>query len=130
MARRADCLIEPSPTEGEDYSKESLLDECEKEQSEVLDGFKARQDAEQDRLVNTIDSEYWFAVCFLNREQKDRFLEALGLDGLGDKYLDGLEVAKRMKVPLPVAPMASRKKPIDRKLAGLVRGTGEDAREE
>lgn len=71
-----------------------------RELSELEAAFKARADAEQRRFMLATDSEYWFAVCFQTRDQKEQFLRAMGLITLGDKYLDGWAVAKRLRVPL------------------------------
>lgn len=42
----------------------------------------------------------WFAVCFDSREENDRSLQRAGLADIGDKYLDGREVANRLSVAL------------------------------
>lgn len=49
------------------------------------------------------ETEYWFCVCFQSRDQKEAFLDHLGLIEHGDKYLDGYVVAEKLKVPLPPA---------------------------
>ena len=63
-------------------------------------GFKARREREAERYKNATDSEFWFAVCFHTREQKEKFLRLAQLIELGDKYLDGLEVAKALNINL------------------------------
>ncbi len=68
--------------------------------NELQSAFSARRQEEADRFADATDSEYWFAVCFRSREHKEAFLEALDLLDIGDKYLDGHEVAKRLKVKL------------------------------
>lgn len=40
------------------------------------------------------DTEYWFAVCFESRDQKEAFLRVLDLMAEGDKYLWGPDVAE------------------------------------
>jgi len=50
------------------------------------------------RLIT--DSEFWVCMCFETREQKVEFLRRLKLIDLGDKHIDGLEVAERLGVPL------------------------------
>ncbi|MFT3791522.1 MAG: hypothetical protein QM741_10665 [Rudaea sp.] len=57
----------------------------------------------QERFVAATDSEYWACLCFQNREQKEAFLSALGILDIGDKYLDGPLVAKRLGIELPSA---------------------------
>lgn len=70
---------------------------------ELHASFRKRAEMENDRFQNTTDSEYWFAVCFQTREQKDAFLRAMNLFLIGDKYLDGLEVAKQLGIDIPKA---------------------------
>ena len=56
---------------------------------------------ERDRHANTLDSEYWVAICFQNRAQKEEFLRQIGWLKFGDKYLDGMALAKRHGFKLP-----------------------------
>lgn len=59
-------------------------------------------DEQRNRRMDFItDSEYWFAVSFQTREQKEAFLQALNLYAHGDKYLDGYVVARKLGVTLP-----------------------------
>lgn len=62
--------------------------------------FQKRAAREQDRFMEAADSEFWVALCFQTRAQKEEFLRKLKLLDLGDKYLDGLMVAKRMGVKI------------------------------
>lgn len=70
---------------------------------EVQASFRERIKTENSRFQNTTDSEYWFAMCFQSREQKDAFLRAMNLFLIGDKYLDGVEVAKQLGIDIPDA---------------------------
>lgn len=70
---------------------------------EVQKSFRERIKMENERFQNTTDSEYWFAVCFQTREQKEAFLKAMNLFLIGDKYLDGVEVAKQLGINIPTA---------------------------
>lgn len=72
----------------------------------ILTAFKERAQNENARLLDATDSEFWFAVCFQTREQKEEFLKKMALIDIGDKYLDGLKVAQRLGVRLesPVPP--------------------------
>ena len=67
------------------------------------------------------DSEYWCALCFQSREQKEEFLKALGILADGDKYLDGVKVAEKMKITLPTSIPHQKVGKIDPKLAKLAR---------
>ena len=72
--------------------------------SEAEAAFKARAQAEADRFELATDSEFWVAIGFQSRRQKEQFLQALrdklGLKDDGDKYLDGWEVAKALGITL------------------------------
>jgi hypothetical protein len=60
------------------------------------------------------DTEYWFVVSFQDRRQKDFFLQWLGWDVYGDKYLNGLRVAAWEKIDLP-APLGKEETPRPKK---------------
>lgn len=50
------------------------------------------------------DTEYWVALCFPDRESKERFLNATDLQPLGDKYLDGPRAALALGVDMGEPP--------------------------
>lgn len=67
----------------------------------VKKGFRDRLKAENKRKVDATDSEYWFCVCFQSRAQSEAFLCEIGWRKFGDKYLDGVKIAKMMGIELP-----------------------------
>ncbi len=69
----ADCFLELS-----------ILHEC---------LMKARA---PERPADPTDSEHWFVLAFADRDAKDAFLRAHGLTKLGDKYMDGVAVARKL----------------------------------
>lgn len=69
----------------------------------VGSAFAKRAKAEAQRFKNATDSEYWFAVVFETREQKEAFLRFMKWQKEGDKYLDGIRLAEKVKCPLPAA---------------------------
>lgn len=76
----------PAPA---DFAEETKV-----ELSALEVALKDRKRAERDRFRAATDSEYWFAVCFTSRAEKEKFLVAAQLmDTVGDKYLDGRQVA-------------------------------------
>ncbi len=86
----------------------------------IADEFKAIRDARAKQaaaveLAN--DSEYWFAVYFQTREQKEAFVKAVGL--VQDKYIDGLQLAAALKIALPPRPAPYKVGKVDRKLSEL-----------
>lgn len=54
------------------------------------------------------------AICFQSREQKEEFLRLAGWLQLGDKYLDGLEVAEKMGMQIGHMTPKVRKVKIDK----------------
>lgn len=91
------------------------------ELNELQAGFKERAEKERQRFLEATDSEYWVAVCFQTRAEKEEFLEKLGLLQNGDKYLEGRAVARALGVTLetPMPPVRHRQ---DRsRLADLAR---------
>lgn len=98
---------------------ESMEQQASEEVSAVLKGFRERARQEQSRKTDVLDSEYWLAVCFQTREQKEEFLSKLGAVDLGDKYIDGMQLAQLLGITLEsrVPPMPKLK--TDRRLREL-----------
>ncbi len=74
--------------------QETLEQSCCEEVGEIAKAFRDRIGKEDGRRRAAVDSEFWFAVCFASREEKERFLRKYRLDKAGDKYLDGRAVAR------------------------------------
>lgn len=72
--------------------------------SEADLAFKAAAKGEVDRYRDAFDTEFWFAVYFQTREQKEAVLERLGALRDGDKYVDGVAFAKALGITLPPSP--------------------------
>ena len=94
-----DRVLSPgtSRRKGKRKSSGSFAEDSVKELSELEAGLKERKAAEAARFKRATDSEFWFAVCFETREEKDDFLRWTGLIELGDKYIDGRVVAEVFK---------------------------------
>lgn len=82
--------------------EDDLAKDAAKEMSALHKGFKERASAEKDRFRKATDSEFWFAVCFESREEKEAFLKSAGVKAklMGDKYLDGRQLAKILGVEM------------------------------
>ena len=61
-----------------------------------------------DAYRTMIDQDFYFIVCFQSSDQKYDFLSKAGLDVLGDLYIDGLKVAKRLGVDIPPIPLQTK----------------------
>lgn len=99
LGRRPKYTREPDPLKAVEYTGD-LQQDAATEISALEQGYRDRAKEEAARFKRATDSEYWFAVCFDSREEKDRFLQRAGLADIGDKYLDGREVANRLSVDL------------------------------
>jgi hypothetical protein len=67
---------------------------------------------EAKRRQDVTDSEYWVALCFESREQKEEFLRKLTARGVStegeDKYVDGRKFARMLGVAVTPDPAARR----------------------
>ena len=90
-----------NPLESVEYS-DDLNADASAEFEAVQQGFADRAKAERKRFQDATDSEFWFAVCFKTRDDKEDFLKALKVhkSTMGDKYLDGHKLAKMLGVKL------------------------------
>ena len=86
----------------------SLSGDAEQEVSVALQTIIDEKQQRRDAYRNMLDPEFWCALCFQNRAQKEQFLAALDLLSIGDKYLDGLLVAERLGVPLDVINLSAK----------------------
>lgn len=97
--RRPKYTPESDPLASVEYSG-NLAQDAAVEFTALEQGYRDRAKAESDRFKRATDSEFWFAVCFTTREEKEAFLQAAGLSHLGDKYLDGRQVAHALDVDI------------------------------
>ena len=72
----------------------------------IQTGFMERLLKERQRTIDKFDTEYWVALIFETREQKETFLAALDITiEEGDKYVDGYVIARKLKIALPGSPI-------------------------
>jgi hypothetical protein len=90
---------EPDPLAEVEYTGD-LKNDAAAEFTALEHGYRDRAKQEAGRFKRATDSEYWFAVCFTTREEKELFLQRAGLADLGDKYLDGREVTDRLNIDM------------------------------
>lgn len=110
----------PDPFADIDYEIGNIEATAQAESSAILDGFRERAKREAERFTLATDSEFWFAIGFQSREQKEVFLAAMQWLGYGDKYLNGCHIAEDSGIKLPQVKLSDpTKKPVDRKLKTL-----------
>ena len=83
----------PDPLAGVKYT-DDLEKDCLAELSALHKALVSARSPE--KLVEPTDSEHWFAIAFPLRDDKDSFLAEYGLRKLGDKYMDGMAVMKKL----------------------------------
>lgn len=85
-------------------------EDSEKDLGALEFGFRKRMADEGRRFALATDSEYWSAICFNTREQKEAFFAALGVLDLGNgaRYFDGNAIAQRMGINLPAGDPPAR----------------------
>jgi len=86
----------PDPLANVEYTDDLAVDAA-SELSALEQGYRQRAKMEASRFKDATDSEFWFAVCFHNREEKEAFLQEFKLAKLGDKYLAGAKVASILR---------------------------------
>jgi hypothetical protein len=82
-----------------------LQEDADATMSEVLRAIIERKKATQERFRVATDPEFFLVVCFQSREQKEDFLSQAKWDDLGHKYINGLDVARKMGLDVPVIPI-------------------------
>lgn len=82
------------PLAGVEYTGH-VGDDAAAELAALKEGMRERARKERKRHAAAVDGEYWFAVYFGTRAEKDRFLKAAGVVAamMGDKYIDGRKLA-------------------------------------
>lgn len=83
------------PLEDVEYTGD-LAKDAEQELDAMQAAYRERAKAEEQRFKDATDTEYWFAVCFRSRSEKEAFLQQFNLTDIGDKYLDGDRVTQRL----------------------------------
>lgn len=121
-----DVLNPPQPIlderNGDRYDPDSIEKNTAMDDEVIVDEFKAIREgrAKQSQAIELAnDTEYWFAVYFQSREQKEAFLKAMAWFEHGDKYIDGRHAAKLQGIELPPRPAPYKVGKIDQKLKDL-----------
>jgi hypothetical protein len=124
-----DSLLDPrrveDPLGNVEYTGDVETDSAE-EVSAALRAIKKEKRERRDQYRLLTDTEFWFAVCFQSREQKEEFLEKAGWAqaGLADKYIDGLALARLLNVdvqPIPLPTPSIKKAPKGLRTNNLIR---------
>lgn len=90
---------EQDPLADVEYSG-NLQEDSKAELTALQRAYRQRAKAEASRFRAATDSEYWVALCFTSRGEKESFLAQAGLTHLGDKYIDGRAAARVFNIEL------------------------------
>ena len=86
----------PDPLADVEYTGDLAADSA-AELSAMEQAYRARAAGEAKRFQQATDSEYWVCVVFDDRAAKDAFLAEFALAPLGNKYLIGSAVVKKLR---------------------------------
>jgi hypothetical protein len=86
--------IEVGPINYDEINTGSLEGDLELEAQKIL---KRKQ---QDNLGIILDSNYYFNVYFVSEQDKNEFLEKLGVPDINDVFINGYELAKKLGIEL------------------------------
>lgn len=120
-----DLMAAPEPEPGplDDIEGESMEENAELtlEMAKAILVNKTQREGQQKAIELANETEYWFAVYFQTVEQKNAFLTGIKYTGekVGDKYIDGQDLAKHLGVELPPRPAPYKVGRLDKKLAAL-----------
>jgi hypothetical protein len=107
--------MDAKPEEDSDFEEES-----EKIVSKLENEFTRAAKKETKRFQDNVDTEFWAAIYFQSREQKDAFLKAIGANlDKEDKYVDGCRLAKVMGIEIPPSPKRSARRGISQDFIDL-----------
>lgn len=92
------------PLEGVRDMEKSYEQECADSMqaiSAAYSGFRARARQEKQRFEFAVDADYWSGICFKSREDRNLFLEAVGVTRLyRGRHIDGYELARVLGLDL------------------------------
>jgi hypothetical protein len=94
--------VDGDPLEDVDFDPNDLEASATAEMSEIVRLIREKKKESSDRFRIANDTDYWVALCFQCREQRDEFLRKAGWSDVGEKYLNGLEIARRLGVDVEV----------------------------
>lgn len=105
---------EGDPLEAVDYERGGIEDSATAEMSEIVKQIKADKQAQYERFRIARDPEYYLVLCFQSHDQRDEFAQKAGWATDGGRFVNGLDVARKLGVdvkPIPLEPLPQRGKP-------------------
>lgn len=99
----------------------SLEDDCKTEADVIREALLAEDEIQKKRELRELDkriveerqqqedTEYFACIVFESRSQKDAFLAAMGWTAFGNKYINGLHLARKQNITLPTVKLKDEK---------------------
>lgn len=89
----------PHPDPFADLPEAENLEEASKDEAKAIAdayaGFKKRTEKERQRFEFAVDADFWCGLCFRTRADRNKFLEAVGVNRLyNSQHIDGYELSK------------------------------------
>lgn len=86
---------EKKPTPKADPNLADFEKSSEEGMEQLHEAFRARAAREEQRVIDVVNCDYYFVVCFSNRDQLYEFCEKTGLNP-NEIYFNGKEFARKM----------------------------------
>ena len=105
---------EGDPLEVVEYDAENLEVSAEREMSEIVRQIKADKKTRYERFRIEQNKHYYLVLCFQSCDQRDEFVQEVGWPTTEGRFINGLEVARRLGVdvkPFKLEPVKGRGKP-------------------
>jgi hypothetical protein len=112
-------LPREQPEDGVPYTGRFEAD-SKAELGQVLRDMQGQAKRAQAQFKLNTDTDYYLCLCFVSREQKREFLTRLVLGDLGERFLSGVEVAKRLGVALTPVDYRPHEGKADKGLSELI----------
>lgn len=102
------------PLEAVEYDENDLEASSDNEMTEIVRQIKAEKKAQYERFRIGRDPHYYLIVCFQSTDQRDEFAHKAGWDTVDGRFVNGLEVSKKLGLDvaaIPLKPLPQRGKP-------------------
>lgn len=111
-----DSMFDPTGLDGLPLNKaETLQESADTEVADMMASIRENRKNHAERFRDIESGEFWFAVCFQSRSQKEEFIEKLldkydpNNETFGDKYVSGLELAAMLGIPIEPIVLEAKK---------------------
>jgi len=96
-------------------SAKTLQESADKEVDDMMASIRENRKNHAERFRDIESGEFWLCVCFQSRTQKEEFIDKLlekhdpNNETFGDKYVNGLELAAMLDIPVEPIVLEAKK---------------------